>query len=329
MKLNKTIIFIVLLPFLGACQTEEPHILASNRWQISEQVIVDGKLSDSGEFTSLLLSDNSLELWNNQVRQKVSVWPNEQLVPNTVLLDMSDTAEYLLSASDTVIQLWHTESKEALGMIDISEHLGDAKITQIRFWISPHRFFIGTSSGDVIFADTQNNTYRVNRHHSSEVVKLELSKDKHTLYSGGNDGLVVKWDLVNYRPAVTKRLPFRIVSLAVGSNNIVFVSDALKDHILWNSEQDSVSGQISHWKRFKWFRKALLDPNQRWLVTSSPKTDMQIWSLDDMQMRGSWLVETQSLGSSVQDMVLMNEHNLRTLTTDGVLQDWDLRSFHF
>lgn len=328
MKLNKPIIVILLLPFLWSCQKEVPHISASNRWQLTEHVIVDGKLSDNGEFTSLLLSNNSLELWNNQVQKKVSVWQNEQLVPQTYLLEMSGSAEHLLSASDKVIQVWHTESKEALGMIDLSKHLGDAKITQIRFWTSPHLFFVGTSGGDVIFADTQNNTYFVNRHHTTDVSKLELSNDKLTLFSGGNDGLVVKWDLINYRPTITRSLPFRIVSLAVGNDNQLFISDALRDHILWNFEQNNLIGEITHWKRFKWFRQALLDPHQPRLITSSPKTDMFIWRLDSLEMLGSWEVEAQSFGSSLEDMMLINDNNLRTLTTDGVIQDWDLSAFN-
>lgn len=324
MKSNRLLVYLFLLPFLWSCQKEEHHIFASSRWQITENVIVDGKLSSSGEYTSLLLSDNSLELWNNKVQQKVSMWQSDQLVPDTLLLDLSETAEFILSASDTAIQVWHAESEVALGMVDLSKHLGDAKITQIRFCVAPYQFVIGTNSGDVIFANTQNNSYRVNRHHSSDVTKLELSQDKRTLFSGGNDGLVVKWDLIDYRAITTKALPFRIVSLAVGSNSHLFISDALKDHILWNSEQQTVTGQIKHWKRFKWFRHALFYPQQNGLITSSPKTDMYLWSLKDMSLKGSWMVESQSLGSSVADFVLIDTQKLRPLTTDGVVQDWDL-----
>lgn len=326
-KPNKLLLLILLFPLLISCQSEETHLFATKKWRISEGLIVDGKLSENGEFTSLLLANNSLELWNNRVQQKVSAWQSDQLVPNTILMDLSDSAEFILSANDNSIQVWHTESKEPLGMVDFSTHLGDAKITQVQFWISPNRFLIGTSGGDVIFADSLNNAYRVNRQHNSDVVKLELSKDKQSLFSGGNDGLVVKWDVANYRPLTTKTLPFRIVSLAVGGDSQVFISDALKEHVLWDSSQDSVIGRIKHWKRFQWFRHAIVASEQPWIITSSPKTYMYLWSSIDMKMLGSWEVEAQSLGSSVEDMKLMGQETLRTLSTDAVLQDWDLSSF--
>lgn len=275
------------------------------------------------------MANNSLELWNNSTQKVVSVWRNDQLVTKTTLLDISDSAEFILSANDNAIQLWRAKSEESLGMLDFSTHLGDAKITQVRFLNAPYRFIVGTSSGDVIFADTLNNSYRVNHHHDSEVVKLALSKDKLTLFSGGNDGLVVKWDVVNYRPLITKHLPFRIVSLAVGNDNNVFISDALKDHIIWNSSQNTVTGKIDHWKRFKWFRIALFDPQLRWLVTSSPKSDLYLWDLKDMTLIGSWSAESQGLGSSVEDIKLIGDNTLRTLSSDGVLQDWDLSAFTF
>ena len=327
MKPFKLLILIILSPLLLSCQNDEVRLSATQRWQITEGFIVDGKLSANGEFTSLLLADNSLELWNNKVRKKVSAWRPDQLVPETIFIDLSDSAEFILSANHNSVQIWHTDKEQSLGSVNFSKHLGDARITQIRFGASPYQFLIGTSSGDVIFADSLNDSYRVNRRHTSDVVQLKLSKNKRTLFSGGNDGLVVKWDLIDYQPVVTKILPFRIVSLAIGSDNQIFISDALKDHILWDSSQDSVVGRISHWQRFKWFRHAIFAPHQRWLVTSSPKTEMHLWNIDDMTMRGSWNVESQTLGSSVADIKVIGTEHLRTLSTDGVLQDWNLSSF--
>ncbi|QPG04838.1 WD40 repeat domain-containing protein [Salinimonas marina] len=327
MKPVKRLIFLFLFPLLVSCQNGEPPLSATERWQISDRFIVDGKLSAHGAFTALLLADNSLEVWNNKVRKQVSGWQTNQLVPKTMLMDLSESAEYILSANDTTVQVWYTDNEESLGNVDFSTHLGDAKITQILFLLPPYLFLVGTSSGDVIFADSLNNSYRVNRHHTSDVVQLALSKDQRTLFSGGNDGLVVKWDMINYRPIVTKRLPFRIVSLAIGRDNQIFISDALKDHILWDSSQNSVVGQITYWQRFKSFRHAIFTPHQPWLVTSSPKAGMHLWHTDDMTMRGSWQVEAQTPGSTVEDIKVIGTRSLRTLSTNGVLQDWDLSSF--
>ena len=325
MNPSQLIVLAISLLLILSCKQQAPSLTASSRWHINQNVLVDGKLSAKGNYSALLFSDNTLELWNNEVRKKVAHWHEQKLIPDTERLDLSASAEYILTASDKAVQVWHVEADESLGSLDLSKHLGDAGITQIRFWSPPYTFIVGTSSGQLIFADITNNTYRVNHTHTGEVVKLELTENKDVLFSGGNDGQVIKWDLLNYQPLTTKTLPYRITSLAIAKISYVFISDALKQHILWNSERDKVVGQLEHWQRFKWFREAIFDPKLRWLVTTSPKTDVFIWDLSDMTVSKTWSVEAQSLGSTVEDLVFIAPSILRTLSSDGVLQDWDLK----
>lgn len=327
-KIKYLALLIIILATLLAtsCSRNYPEPVALSEWKITEQVVIEGELSQSGKFTALLLSDNSLELWSNSAKAKVALWQPNQLELDTYKLNLADSAEHILTASHKKIQTWHTESDEPLGTLDLTAHLGDAKITQIHFWQPPHRFFVGTSAGDVIFADTQSNTYRVHRSHSGEVVKLSLTANGLTLYSAGNDGRAVKWDVTNYNPDTFIDLPYRITSLAVGADGVVFISDALKDHILWQSEQDQIIGRFTHNKRFKWFREAIFLSNQNSLITSSPKTELTLWSLESFEVTSLWQAKSLGFGSAIESMVIVKPTVLRTLTSDGVLQDWDLTS---
>lgn len=286
-------------------------------------MLVDGKLSKQGKLTALLLSSNEIELWDNQTKQQIASWGDNNLAADSYLLHLSQSGEYILSANPKVIQIWKHDIKNSLGTLDLTSKLGDAKITQISFLHTPNKFIIGASSGDIFFADIQNNDYRVNRSHSGEVTKLLVTDNIEYLYSAGNDGLVVKWDLAQYKPIISKKLPFRITSLGLGDINTVFISDALNEHIIWDSAQDNVIGQLSYRTQFKWFRQAVLDPKHKWLLTSSPKTQISLWETQDMSVLATWDAEAHSLGSAIEDMVIMKDARLRTLSSDGVLQDWD------
>ncbi|WP_100642452.1 WD40 repeat domain-containing protein [Alteromonas facilis] len=323
----RTALLLVISSLLTtACQPEQQAFQSTERWRITSEPVVDAKLSQQGDYAALLLASNSLELWHNASKQKVARWETEQINANTFLLELSASAEYLLTANKKQIQVWHVESNTALGGLDFSQHLGDAQITQIRFSQAPQRFIVGSSRGEVIFADIESNTYRTNQSHTGEVTKLLVSVNRQRLFSGANDGRVVVWDMVNYQPITIKALPHRITSLATDGNGRVFISDALKDHIVWDSQRDSDIGELSFFKNFTWFRESLFYPERSWLITSSPKTDVYLWDSQQLVELHSWAIESHGLGSAMEDMKPMPQSYLRTLSSDGVLQDWDLSS---
>ncbi len=325
---NVTVIrvFAIVLLSCGlfACQRDIPTLNASHRWQITSNFIIDASLSAKGDTTALLMADNSIALWNNATQQNIIAWPATQLVSDTMMLSVSDNADYVLSASKTAVQLWDASNPGPLGTLNLVSQLGDATITQITFWIAPFKLIIGTSAGDIIFADIQNNTYRVNRSHSADVVKLLLTRNADTLYSGGYDGKVIRWDLHDFEPVKTKTLLYRVTSLALGDMGVVFISDALDNQILWDSSTDRELGQLTYSTRFKWFRHALIDDEKHWLITSSPKAEIFLWDMRTLTLQGSWMIDAQGLGSTTEDMVLMEDKTLRTISSDGILQDWEI-----
>lgn len=317
---------IVLLSYgLLACQRDIPTLNASHRWQITSHFIIDASLSAKGDTTALLMADNSIALWNNATQQNITAWPATQLVSDTMMLSLSDDAGYVLSASKTAVQLWDASKPSPLGTLNLVSQLGDATITQITFWVAPFKLIVGTSAGDIIFADIQNNTYRVNRSHSADVVKLELTANADTLYSGGYDGKVIRWDLHDFEAVKTKTLPYRVTSLALADGGVVFISDALDNQILWDSANDRELGQLSYSTRFKWFRHALIDEDKHRLITSSPKAEIFLWDMHTLNLLGQWMIDAQGLGSTTEDMVLMDDETLRTISSDGILQDWEIK----
>ncbi|MCP4525294.1 MAG: WD40 repeat domain-containing protein, partial [Aestuariibacter sp.] len=142
-----------------------------------------------------------------------------------------------------------------------------------------------------------------------------------------NDGLVVRWDKQHKAPEQTLTVPHRVTSLEVGPDDKVFVSDALETQIIWQSQRNEIISELTYWDRFQWFRVARFAPINQWIITSSPKTELYIWHLANGEPAAQWRAEVQGVGSAILDMRFTNPATLRTITSDGVLQDWDLTQF--
>lgn len=104
----------------------------------------------------------------------------------------------------------------------------------------------------------------------------------------------------------------------------VFISDALKTQQLWNSVTGEVGGELTYLKRHEWFRHALFVTDSSQLITTSPKTQLTVWDLSTLESQDSWSVTGTGFGSTVEAMVLTSPDTLRTLSSDGIVEDWAL-----
>ncbi|MCP4288656.1 MAG: WD40 repeat domain-containing protein, partial [Gammaproteobacteria bacterium] len=208
-----------------ACTPEPEPVNDIGRWQITDSFILSAALSKQGQHTALLFPQGRLAVWDNDTQKRLVDWHAPDVLPDTSMMHMDESARYLLSATRTVVQIWDATSAAPAGSLDLSAQLGDASITSLRFILAPHSFVIGTSGGDILFADTRSDEYHLAHQHDADVVKLIVSPDGE-LYSAGNDGLVVRWDKQHKAPEQTLTVPHRVTSLEVGPDDKVFVSDA-------------------------------------------------------------------------------------------------------
>lgn len=326
--LNRYLRLAVLLVSVQcvACTSEPEPVNDIGRWQITDSFILSAALSKQGQHTALLFPQGRLAVWDNKTQKRLVDWHAPDVLPDTSMMHMDESARYLLSATRTVVQIWDVTSTAPAGSLDLSAQLGDASITSLRFILAPHSFVIGTSGGDILFADTRSDEYHLAHQHDADVVKLIMSPDGE-LYSAGNDGLVVRWDEQNKAPEQTLTVPHRVTSLEVGPDDKVFVSDALETQIIWQSQRNEIISELTYWDRFQWFRVARFAPINQWIITSSPKTELYIWHLANGEPAAQWRAEVQGVGSAILDMRFTNPATLRTITSDGVLQDWDLTQF--
>lgn len=326
-KLVYVLFLITTLSFLQSCKKPPAELTATLRHQYTETPIIASLLTSDSRHAIILDAKQQLTIWDNDSLNVIRQWSPESLPENSQYLAYSASKERLLVASDKIISVWNYLTGTLVGTLDLTPHLGDAEIESLLFTNNTSKFVIGTSSGSIIFADIGNNTFRQNQAHSGEVRLLRLSKNGQTLYSGGNDGKVVQWDLFNLKVKESIETPFRITSLVLSSeSNKVFVSDALDEQFVWDPTQNRVVFELDYWQQYRWFRHGIFINNNEYLLTSSPKTELFLWDLVNNQEILYWYAESHSMGSTVSDMALTPDNQLLTLTSDGVLQKWDYQA---
>ena len=329
--MNRVVVVFGLMRFtvfivsalLFACKAEREPLSDKGQWQITDQFILSAVLSERGLYTALLFPEGRIVVWDNDTQRRLIEWQAPDVLPDTSMIHMDESGRYILSANRNVVQIWDSGSKVPVGALNVSAQLGDASITSFTFQQAPFALVIGTSGGDILFADIHNNVYQLAHQHDADVVKLIVSPDGE-LYSAGNDGLVVRWDMQTQTPSQTLTVPHRVTSLEVGQDHKVFVSDALETQVVWQSQRNEIISELAYWERFQWFRVARFAPANAWLVTSSPKTELYLWDTNTGEPIARWWAQAQGFGSAILDMCFVNSATLRTVTSDAVLQDWDL-----
>lgn len=314
---------VAVLCLLTACQPELATLSATSSKQLSDYPVVAGKLTQDGGHTFLLLANNHVQLWENDNQEKVREW--QQLDGESLHLAISKDGETFVTANQSTLSLWQSDKELPIGSLDFSQHLQDANITAIAFWRAPNVLLVGTSAGTVIVADIYNQTYRAMQQHTGEVTKFAHLNDTQYLLSGGNDGMVLLWDMQTYEMHRRYETPFRITSLAVSErSSTTFISDALEQQVIWHPIQDRVLIELKYWQQYQWFRLAKFIEDDKYLVTSSPKTEMTLWDISQNKAVAMWAGKAQSMGSTILDMKYLPGNQLMTLTSDAVLENWDV-----
>ncbi len=322
MQIVKYVVVLSCL-WLAACTSELPSIDAVKRVQLSNELVLQGKLSKDGKSSYLLSKGPVFSQWQNQSQEPVLQINAQNLLPNTRRFTLSQDEKRLLTADARTVLLWQLPEAAVLGSLDLTSHLGDASITSMLF-ISNNYFVIGASDGTLLFADINNNLFRRNGSHDGEVVHLQLTQNKDYLLSGGNDGQVIMTDLGTLLVRSKFELPFRITSLQLSANNQwVFVSDALNQNFIWDPWRNKKILELDYWQQYKWFRHSRFIAGNRYLLTTSPKTELSLWDMQTGKETAMWQAESQGFGSTVNDLVVL-DNQLLTLSSDAVLQWWDL-----
>lgn len=315
---------LILTTLFVGCTKDLPTISATHATQLTQAVVLQARLSNDNQQAFLLTRGPVFTQWDIATTRPIKSITAEQLAPDTQRFAVSDDESRLLTSSRRGLFLWLMDNTELLGSMDFRQQLGDAKITSMAF-ITKSLLVTGNSDGSLIFADLTNKVFRQSHAHSNEVTLLLVGRHKNTLYSAGNDGKVVVTDLQLYETKNQYSTPFRITSLVSNQDNsLLFISDALDQQAFWRPLQNKVISRLDYWQQYRFFRKGLFIENDQRLLTTSPKTSISLWDTQTGEELAVFQATAKSKGSTIMAMQQVRKQQIITLTSDAVIETWDL-----
>ena len=165
-------------------------------------------------------------------------------------------------------------------------------------------------------------------HHRGPVADIRISVDQQKILSSSTDGSVVYWNAVNGNVINEREQNYRITSLAFHQpSQKVFLSDALKSQFIWDLAQQKVSTQLNYFSGARTFREALFVDNGLKLLTASSKYQITLWDVNTGEELKQLQASAFSTASSIVSMANGHNGQLHTLTSDGVLEIWDINAY--
>lgn len=319
---------LAIVSVLSGCIKQLPTLVATSSKQLSQELVLQARFSKNNTQAFVLTQGPVLSRWDIASGKLIQSIGSAELSRNTRSFVISNNEKTFITSDGKSLSLWDLESSAILGSIDFRQQLGDASIRSIAL-ISESILVAGNSDGTIIFADVANNLFRQRHTHSNEVVKLLVGHEKKFLYSAGNDGKVIVTDLGNFSTHNEYTTSFRITGLSNNSDNsLIFISDALNQQVVWQPWQNRVITELDYWQQYRFFRLGLFAGNDTLLMTTSPKTEISLWNIASGKEIATWTATSHSLGSSIMDMQELSDGRVITITSDAVIETWDISPFY-
>lgn len=316
--------WLILAMALSGCTETPPALAPVSSLQLTAEPVLTGRLSAIHNKAYTLTSGPVFSIWALDSGRQLQTLGQAALPANTRDFAVSQDETALLTSDGQALTLWDLTSLTAVGTLDFQQHLGDAHIYSLAF-ISNTVLVTGNSDGSMILADISNNVFKRLVVHTGEVVKLIAGHQQQMLYSAGNDGKVVATDLSTLSVHAEYTTPFRITSLVSNADNSqLFISDALNTQVIWQPWQNQVLGTLDYWQQYRFFRQGTFIRDSSLLITTSPKTEITLWQTDSGEAVSAWSATAQSMGSAIVDLRYTAEGQLVTLTSDAVVETWDI-----
>lgn len=321
--MTKRLLFVFLFfMFMTGC-TDSFKIKAFKQQRLNESLVLAGRLSEDGQLAALVLQGPKINVQDLNTREALlSIEPAR--LPSTVrTVLMNKRHDLLLVAGEQHLQIWHVGLKSLIGTLEVKGHDTLARVSALSLSDSAKLIGVGMTDGSVVIFDRAQETSRRIIPHTSNVGHLHFFDDKHLL-SGSHDGYVKLWTIESGKEIYALQYPSRVSTLTIDRHsNRFFVSDSLRTQQIIATESGKKLLELAYNARFRWFRKALFLSHSPYLLTTSPKSELSLWHTLENKEALNWHVSTDSMGTTVFDIVELSDGDLVTLNSDGVVEYWN------
>ena len=329
MKTFKVILWLIVATAVVIGCGKKQSFRPTQQLQLTQLPISAAQLSDDGALTLLLIEDHLLQVWDNSTQEIIKQIEGSKFNLYFRAAFIAPSKRSILSVSDQQLTIWQLYSDE-LTTYALPQRDSYISVTKVIWSSDENLIMLGYNDGSAQLLNLKQQSLSQLALHESSITELIFSRDLSVVYSASLDGHAKKVDIASKQMLFDYALPHRITSLALSqAEDKLFVSDALADQHIISAENGDNLTSLDYIQRFKFFREATFVADDKYLLTSSSKAHMSLWQVSSGEEIISWPIAQLSLGSTVYDLQLSNSNVLTTISSDGVLERWDLQQILF
>lgn len=317
-------VFLLLSVFLSGCQSDKSLFENNKIIDVGESLLA-GSFSATGEKLIILTLDNHVKLWDVEKERYQMVFPQEQLPSPIRSLALSDDAKIALAIGENDVAIFRLDPFEYVGKMRFEGQSPLARISSYALSNDKLRFVAGMEDGTINMAQLDTGINNSFRPHRQRVTHLLFEPNNDFLYSGSLDGQIAKWRFAQPKALYSTIFQHRITSLAFDQKrDRLFVSDGLREQIVYDSQTLVPQVKLDYLSRFKPFRNAAFDSTGQLLITAGTKKQLTFWNMNSGEDLGMWEFTAKKDNAFLVAMAELRHGQLHTLNSDGMIEIWPL-----
>lgn len=317
-----------IISLLMGCGNEPEMLKSSFMHRFVETPVVSADLAQDASLLALLTADQQVSVWNTVAQQQVHAWDRERFNGEITRLALSGDKQRLAVAGHWSVSLLSTVDGSVITSWDVLGFQASATVSRLFVDHTGHKVLVGMTDGAVLSVDLRTGNALKLDHHTLQVTRLAYAGDSPFALSGSTDKNLAYWEIASGDIAYQHTFRSRITALAVDdASDKLFVSDALTDHWILDKHSGDKLSALSYFERFRFFRHGLFVENGQYLITTSPKNVITLWDAASGDEITSWTIKRYTANATVMDLTTNAAGNLVTLSSDGVVQEWDYQQY--
>ncbi|RXJ74896.1 hypothetical protein CS022_01470 [Veronia nyctiphanis] len=316
---------LLLAVILVGCE-KTSDIEPSSTFRFTDSPVVMGALSTDGNLTALVTSAQNIQVWENTLKTKVLEIASGTIRGDLVDILLSKDNALLVTANARQVAFWDVATNEKIEEHFLSGAGQFAKIRGLALSDDSTRLAVGFSDGSVTTLVRKGKGLKTYQVHSKSVDHLYFNPQGNQLLTAGDDGKVRRWAFNSGKVVEEHKFDKSISSLAVDKRfNKFFASGVMKKQQIVHLASSESPSDLSYAKRFKWFRTAVFVEGTPLLVTASPTSEITGWHGRKGDELSSWKIDGSDDDVKVLDIGMYDNDHLYSLSSEGVLESWNLR----
>lgn len=318
MKFLSLLIFAILLQ---ACSQQEVFTSqAIKQFSHSEQALEHTALSHDGKF-SLSAIATGVCLWNNQTDKLHIPCLTGEASKFVEIVGISQNNQFFFTSNQVVVRLYNANNGKQLGEWQLAENI----INDIAISANGDTLLFGTRSGIAAIIDTRSQKITSYQKHKLDINSVSLSADGQRAFTGSSDKTAQLWHTATGETIYSLAHKSRVNHVTISEDGSLGVSlDAIKDHTIWDLNSGQAKASLDTHLRFFEFNTARFSADNKWLLAGLPKRKVQLWRVNDGVKLAEWLAHQQRARAAVLAVAFINDKQIATENSDGLLEIWDL-----